>query len=166
MTASLQQIVPLNPMRTLYFYFSAISNSNLATILTSGVWAMLLSLNIYIFRVLKFYVIIDVNRSPPQVCGTTALRSCEIRTHLSVWWWQWTIGTSNVVPCVVIGRNPLYSVLFFASVFMLFYVSFVPCLEKSLHSVRLVEFRRRFRYVRLWIYSLLYLLRILLSPGT
>jgi hypothetical protein len=57
-------------------------------------------------------------------CGTTAWRSCEILMHLSVWWWQWTFETRNAVPCVDIGRNPLYSVLFFAYFFAYVFLCF------------------------------------------
>ena len=82
---------------------------------------MLVPLYIYIYMVLKFYVLIDLNRSFVSECGMTALRSCEIRVYLFVWWWQWSFGIRNAVLCVDIGRNPLHSVLFFAYFFV--YVS-------------------------------------------
>jgi hypothetical protein len=115
---------------------------------------------------LKFCVIIDLNRSFSLECGTTALRSCEIRMYLSVWCWQGTFGTRKAVPCVDIGRNPLYPVLFFAYFFVYVFLHFFLSVSREiLHAARLVEFRRRFRYVPLWIY-LSYSLRILLTPGT
>jgi hypothetical protein len=58
------------------------------------------------------------------------------------------LGMLCLVWIKVVFRCILYSFLL-TSLFMFLYVSFVPRLEKSLHAVRLVEFRRRFRYVPL-----------------